>query len=73
MAKGRVFLFIEEMQDETGISKRTSSGAKFRIANFFLIPQMYKRVIVEYKVIKTTVLPDYFHYFTTREFTKLQI
>lgn len=48
-------------------------GAKYRIANFFLIPQIYKRIIIEYKVIKTTVLPDYFHHFFTRNFTKLEI
>ena len=48
MAKGRIFLFIEETPDDSGVSPKeaTKRRNKFRIANFFLIPRMYKRVTV---------------------------
>lgn len=73
MAKGRVFLFIEETEDDSGVERKQTKPSRFRIANFFLIPKLYKRVIVEFQVVKTTVLPDYFHHFTTREFTRLEL
>lgn len=73
MAKGRIFLFMEETPDDSGISRQSSRPNKFRIANFYLIPHLYKRVTIEFQVIKTTVLPDYFHHFTTRNFTRLQL
>ena len=61
MAKGRLFLFIEETPDESGVAPKNTQRNKFRIANFYLIPRLYKRVTIEYQVIKTKVLPDYFY------------
>jgi hypothetical protein len=35
------------MKDETGVSsKKIDKPNKFRIANFFLIPNLYKRVTI---------------------------
>lgn len=64
LAKGRIFLFIEDMEDASGISVERVRPNKYRIANFFLIPRLYKRVTVEFKVINTVVLPDYFFHFS---------
>lgn len=63
MAKGRIFLFIETQKDNssaslTEVDEKTS---QFTIANFFLIPKIYKRVTVTFEVIRTQVYPDYFN------------
>lgn len=73
MAKGRLFLFIEETLDNSGVAPKETSNNRntFRIANFYLIPRMYKRVTVEYQVIKTTVLPDYFYRWSEQQHTRL--
>lgn len=48
MAKGRIFLFIEETPDESGVAPKNVKENRntFRISNFFLIPKLYKRVTV---------------------------
>ena len=75
MAKGRLFLFIEETPDDSGVSPKENSENrnKFRIANFYLIPRLYKRVTVEYQVIKTTVLPDFFYRWSEQQYTRLAL
>lgn len=54
-AGGRIFLFIKNT-----LNDEDSKDVPYLIYNFFLIPDMYKRVIIElqYEVIKTN--PDYF-------------
>ena len=75
MAKGRIFLFIEETPDNSGVASEEVSQRrnKFRILNFFLIPRLYKRVNIEFQVTKTKVQPDYFYRWTEEDYMKLNL
>ena len=64
-AGGRIFLFVEDMEDNSTLGYLEGSKAvKYQIYNFFLIPFLYKRIIIEFDVVKTEVNVDYFYRFS---------
>lgn len=60
---GRLFLFIEQQQDPSSVSRDTSSknGNDYLQYNFFVVEGYYKRITINLQVVKTEVLEDYFH------------
>ncbi len=74
---GRIFMFIEQMTDNSSVSKDqiNNDGNKYLQYNFFLIQGFFKRVTIQFQVVVTEVLPDYFWRFTTEktEFIQLDV
>ena len=72
---GRFFLFVENKPDTSSVSREDSfkNGNNYLLYNFFVIPNYYKRVIINFQVIETTVLPDYLTSFSETVTTRLQI
>lgn len=66
---GRIFLFIEEQVDNSSVSQdRTeSNGNRYLQHNFFVIEGFYKRVTLQFQVVRTEVLPDYFNRFSVEQ------
>lgn len=63
--KGRLFLFLEVQDDQSPLGDLENYGEnKFKLYNIFLIPLMYKRITVNYQVVKTKVEADYFYRFS---------
>ena len=55
-AKGRIFLFVEIEEDTSILGDLTNYGKnRFKLYNYFLIPLLYKRVIIEFNVVKTLI------------------
>lgn len=63
---GRIFLFLEQQQDPSSVSRDTSSknGNNYLQYNFFVVEGYYKRITINLQVVKTEVLEDYLHRFT---------
>ena len=72
---GRIFLFIEEKQDPSSVSRDTSTknGNNYLQYNFFVVEGFYKRITINLQVVKTEVLEDYFHRVTTEHTQYIQI
>lgn len=72
---GRVFLFIENQPDRSSISLEEPSpnGNNYLLYNFFVVQGLYKRVTINFQVIKDEILPDYFWRWTTEYQTRVQI
>ena len=64
-ATGRIFLFVEDMEDNSTLGYLEGTNTvKYRIYNFFLIPFLYKRITIEFDVVKTEADADYFYRFS---------
>lgn len=64
---GRIFLFLKNEPDNSVISlddKPEPNQNNYILYNFFIIPGFYKRVTINFQVVETTVLPDYFNQFS---------
>jgi hypothetical protein len=72
---GRFFLFVQNIPDDSAISKETSApnGNNYLLYNFFVLEGFYKRININFAVIKTEILPDYFFRWTPKTTTRLEI
>lgn len=72
---GRVFLFIENQPDRSSISleKPSANGNNYLLYNFFVVQGLYKRVTINFQVIKDEILPDYFWRWSTEYQTRVQV
>jgi hypothetical protein len=58
----RLFLFIEQTPDKSSISREkvASNGNRYLLYNFYLVEGFYKRITINFQVVRTEILPDYF-------------
>jgi len=52
---GRFFLFIQNIPDTTSVSQESAlnNGNNYLLYNFFVIPGFYKRITINFEVVKT--------------------
>lgn len=63
---GRFFLFVQYEIDNSTVSREEfSQDDHYYLYNFFIVPNYYKRVTINFQVRKTEILPDYFFRFRT--------
>ena len=55
---GRIFLFIEQQQDHSSVSrdKASDNGNNYLQYNFFVVEGFYKRITINFQVVRTEVL-----------------
>lgn len=72
---GRIFFFIEQTQDNSSVSKDATdnNGNNYLQYNFFILQNFYKRVTINFQVVRTEVLPDYFTRWTVQTTERVQI
>ena len=66
---GRIFFFVEQTKDESVVSRDATdnNGNNYLQYNFFILQGFYKRVTINFQVVRTEVLPDYLTRWTVQK------
>jgi hypothetical protein len=73
-AGGRVFLFIKkDIEINFATGKQIQQFYNFDLTTYFLVPNMYNRILLTTQPNTYTIYPDFFTSFTTQNYNTMGI